>query len=103
MKFYTYVEVTGDLILIKTNIPTPPPCPVIARSAKPAAPKRTPSTRLVCLVLWFIAFFAPVVAHWPPKISPANHGRLAVFGIIALATIEVLVQARVERALGMMT
>lgn len=102
MKFYAEITITGDLILIKTNIPTPPPCLVIAQSAKPAAPKGTPLTRLVCLVLWFIAFFSPVVAHWPPKISPANHVRVAVLGIIAMSVVEVLAQAHIERALGVM-
>jgi hypothetical protein len=55
MKFYTET-IQGDLILIKTNIFTPPPCPVIARSVKPATPW------FIRLVLFLLALFRPAVA-----------------------------------------
>jgi hypothetical protein len=100
MKLYTET-IQGDLILIKTNIPTRPPCPVIARSAKPAA------SWLIRLVLWLVACFAPLVAHWPSPAWAANKARFAVLTIVAMAMamaiIEMLAEIHVERALGVMT
>lgn len=61
MKYFNLetVTVTGDLILITTNVPTPPACPVLARRP---APRPTPAwltilqTILLSLIAWLIAF-----------------------------------------------
>ncbi len=100
MKFYTYTKITGALILIKTNIPTPPPCPVIAQSAKPAA---LCHGVLIRVVLWFVALFAPIVAHWPPVTLTLLRPRLTVLAIVAVAIVEVLAQGHIEKAIWVMT
>ncbi len=108
MKFYNETR-EGDLILIKTNIPTLPPCPVIAqRVVKPAT-----SWQVVFLLFWTLTFFAPVVgpiiASWrrlimaPLRASLANlptlnSPRVALLSIIAMAIIEVIAQGYIEKS-----
>jgi hypothetical protein len=99
MKFYTET-IQGDLILIKTNIETPPPCPVIARSV--VTPKQSP-TLLIRFVLWFLGLVGPL----PTLVPPLTKVRFAVLIIIGMAvvtaTVEVLAQNHIERSLGLVT
>lgn len=94
MKFLQTI-ITGDLILIKTNIPTRPPCPVIARSATPVAP------RLIRLVLWLATLLSPLAAPLP-HLWAANKVRFAVLTIVVVALVEVLAQSHVDKCLGVM-
>ena len=89
MKFYTYTKITGDLIIIKTNIPTAPSCPVVAQSVPPAAPW------VIRLVLWLISFFAPISL-------PSLITRLTVLAIFAMALVEVVAQSHIEKSLGVL-
>jgi hypothetical protein len=88
--------ITGDLILIKTNIPTPPPCPVIAQSVK----SKVADNWLCRLVLWLVVLVAPLVPHWPPSVWTANKARFTVLTIVCVAFVEVLAQAHIEKSLG---
>lgn len=98
MKSQTAIE--GDLILIKTKAHTVRPRPVIARSVKPTASW----SWLIRLVLWILVSIAPLIPHWPPRISATNRVRLAILAIVALAVVEVLAQGYAEKALtGVMT
>jgi uncharacterized membrane protein YadS len=96
MKFYQETAVTGELVLIRTNTLTPPPCPVIAQSAKPAAPW------LVSLFLLLISFFSiPLIIHWVHPAWEANKPRLIVLAIVAMAFVEVIAQNHIEKSLAL--
>jgi heme/copper-type cytochrome/quinol oxidase subunit 4 len=99
MKFYQETAVTGNLILIKTSTLTVPHCPVIAQSAKAAAPRQS-------LIVRFILYLAFLIGPLPvvPSISPATKARFAVLIIVALAFVEVfaqgVAQGYIEKSLG---
>jgi hypothetical protein len=99
MKFYTEVR-TGDIILIKTNIPTPPPCPIIAQSVKPTQPA------LISLVSAFVillaTIIAPLIPHRLPRL-PSFSPQFALLSIITMALIEVIAQGYIEKSLGVIT
>jgi hypothetical protein len=93
MRFYSEA-IRGDLILIRTNIPTPPACPVLAQSAPAVDPL------LVRFILWLLATFArPTLATaratrnaWQP-ITPEALPVLRigiVFMLVAVGTIATL-------------
>jgi hypothetical protein len=101
MKFYTEVR-TGDIILIKTNIPTPPPCPIIARSVKPTPPA------LISLVSAFVillaTIIAPLIPHQLPRLPSFSVApQFALLSIITMALIEVIAQGYIEKSLGVIT
>jgi hypothetical protein len=106
MKFHTETIVTGTLILIKTNIPTPPPCPVIAQSVKPAAPWYS---ILIRLVLFLLSLFRPVVATvrnlanlWPPQLSRNTQQRIAALSFLASVALMMMAESYLEKMIGMM-
>jgi hypothetical protein len=93
MEFYIET-VTGDLILIKTNTFTPPPCPIIAKSIKPV------DAWLTRFILWLAVLIAPAIPHWPPPIWVASKARFAVLTIVFIALVEVLAQNHIESIMG---
>lgn len=103
MKFYTETAISGDIIFTKTNILTPPPCPVIAQSTPPAPPAPPALIRLANLALYLLGLVISLRnIHWPPLIWTHNQARFTVLAIVALALVEVLAQGYIETSLGVM-
>ncbi len=94
MKFFSAMFPGQRLIIIKTNIPTAPPHPIWAQSAKLTEPW------IIRVVLYLIALFAPLISHWPPPIWVANEARVIVLAIVVMTLVEVLAQNHIERVLA---
>lgn len=101
MKFHVEVH-TGDLILIKTNIPTPPPCPVIARSVQPTPPALVRFVSALAIILAMI--LGRLIPSPLPRLPRPSFGpQFALLSIIAMALLEVVAQGYVEKSLGVIT
>ena len=99
---------TGQIILIKpVQRQLPPTKALLARSAKPV------DNLFIRLVLFLIALFRPAVAtakgvsnHWPPRLSPIAHQRIATLSflwpIILMVIAERPIEVYLEKVMGVM-
>jgi hypothetical protein len=72
MKYFNIETVTGDLILIRTNRPTPPACPVLAQSTH----RRPWTTRIIALLQAIMILFCWYVGR--PAIAKARNTSPAI-------------------------
>lgn len=108
MKFFNTETITGDLILIRTNRPTPPACPVLAKSVAQPAPA---DPLWLTIILWLCAALGRagytlncVRDSWPPPIWTENRAKLAILmflaGVLASVILENVAGNYLEGVLG---
>lgn len=99
MIYFETEAITGDLILIKANNPTPPACPVLARRATRLQPV------LLTFALWVCSFFAPLAIGLkkatkrccPPTIPFATKQKWAVLMFLGGVVAGLVAESYIDR------